>query len=58
MKQKKYLRQLKKSNKENGKRRNCDHIRLSTEWVSFGKENDAFSSSYRKENINTIGISA
>ena len=61
MKQKKYLIQLNNTNKENGKgkleiykfpltengkRRTCNSAGLSASWLSFGKENDAFSAGY------------
>lgn len=59
MKPGRYLTQLKSlSNKENGKRRIRNSLRLSTQWVPLGEENDSDSASYRREGFNTLRISA
>jgi len=58
MKPKKYLTQLKNSNKETGKRRICDNTRIFTKWISIGEENDANSPSHWGEKFNSFGIGA
>ena len=42
---KKYLTLSKNSNKENGKRRIRNSLRISAKWLSFGEKDDAYGSS-------------
>jgi len=58
MKLKKSLIPLKNLFKENGKRRICDNLRISAEWLSPGEKNDADSPSHRKKESDTIGVSS
>ena len=50
---KKYLTLFENSNNENGKRRIRNNLRISAKWLSFGEENDAHSTSYRRVELNT-----